>query len=475
VEGRPIIQTPRLIGGRYQLGDVLGRSLMSEVRRGEDVLLQRPVAVKLLLDYGDPRSIARFEQEAQILARLQHPNVISVFDAGVDDGERFIVMELVEGPTLRELLEVEGRLAPERAGEIASRLASALEFAHGKSVIHRDVKPSNVLLPPDGGVKLADMGIARLLSPEALTATLSVRGTAGYISPEQVRGNPVDARADVYSLGCVLFEMLTGRTPFEGDLAALSYAHTHTRAPRVRSITPDVPAALDELVDAMLEKDPARRPPTGEEVRRSLADAMRQDAVAPTAVMERVELPPSPMPRRPAGRVRRPGPKAWRTGVIAVCGLATLLLVTLLAGREPDGQADASAPSLQPSSSPATQQPSPVQTSPPTPSAVQTMSPAPEQPSPHEAAAVVLDTVGEGIEMGEITGHFDHEIRHTIDEILRETDKGEDAERLLEKVEDLREKVSEALEKGEISSADRASAIDEALLTFEEALRDAEQ
>ena len=438
---------------------------MSEVRRGEDVLLRRPVAIKLLLDYGDPRSVALFQQEAQILARLQHPNVISVFDAGVDGGDRFIVMELVEGPTLRELLDTEGRLAPERAGEIASRLASALGFAHGKAVIHRDVKPSNVLLPSGGEVKLADMGIARLLSPDALTATLSVRGTALYISPEQVRGDHVDRRADLYSLGCVLFEMLTGRTPFEGDLAALSYAHTHTPAPRVRSINPAVPAAMDELVAAMLEKDPAERPPTGEGVQRSLAAAMRHEVVMPTALMERVQRPPSPMHRLPAGGRRRSGPKAWPRVVIAVCGLAMLFFIALLASGEPDGRTDASPRSPQLSSSPATQQPSPVETSPP----------APEEPSPHEAAAVVLDTVGEGIETGEITGHFDHEIRHTIDEILRESDKGEDVDRLLEKVDDLREKVSEALEKGEITSADRASAIDEALLTFAEALRDAEQ
>jgi eukaryotic-like serine/threonine-protein kinase len=449
---------------------------MSEVRRGEDVLLGRPVAIKLLLDYGDPRSVARFQQEAQILARLQHPNVITVFDSGVDDGDPFIVMELVDGPTLRELLDAEGRLAPERAGEIASRLASALGFAHGRAVIHRDVKPSNVLLPPDGGVKLADMGIARLLSPEALTATLSVRGTALYISPEQVRGDRVDARADLYSLGCVLFEMLTGRTPFEGDLAALSYAHTHTPAPRVRSINPAVPAAMDELVAAMLEKDPAKRPPTGENVQRSLASAMSQDV--PTAVTERLQLPASPLPLPPAGGRRRPGPKARPTVVIAVCGLAMLLFIALLASRDPDGQAEASPPSPQLSSSPATQQPSPAETSSPTPeqpSPVETSSTAPEQPSPQEAATNVLDTVGEGIETGEITGHFDHEIRHTLDEILRETDKGEDVDRLLEKIGDLREKVSEALEKGEITSADRASAIDQALLTFAESLRGAEQ
>jgi len=451
---------------------------MSEVRRGEDTLLGRPVAVKLLLDYGDPRSVARFQQEAQILARLHHPNVISVFDTGVDGGDRFIVMELVEGPTLRELLDTEGRLAPERAAEIASRLASALAFAHGKAVIHRDVKPSNVLLPPDGGVKLADMGIARLLSPEALTATLSVRGTALYISPEQVRGDRVDHRADLYSLGCVLFEMLTGRTPFEGDLAALSYAHTHTPAPRVRSIDPSVPAAMDELVAEMLEKDPAQRPPTGEVVERSLTAALRPDAVVPIASTERMQPPPSPTPRPPAGGRRRPRPKTRPLVVIAVCGLAVLFSIALLASRQPDGQTDASQRSPQLSSSPATQQPSPVETSSPTPeqsSPTETSSPAPEQPSPHEAAAVVLDTVGEGIETGEITDHFDHDIRHTIDEILRDSDKGEDVDGLLEKVDDLREKVSEALEKGEITSADRASAIDEALLKFAEALRDAEQ
>ncbi len=385
-------------------------------------------------------------------------------------------MELVEGPTLRELLDTEGRLTPERAGEIASPLASALGFAHAKAVIHRDVKPSNVLLPPDGGVKLADMGIARLLSPEALTATLSVRGTAGYISPEQVRGDRVDARADLYSLGCVLFEMLAGRTPFEGDLAALSYAHTHTPAPRVRSINPDVPAAMDELVAAMLEKDPAKRPPTGEEVQRSLAAAMRQDPVVPTAVDGADATAPladaSPARRRASetrsegmagGRYRGERPRralVHRTAGKPRAGGPNRCVWAVAAAQQ--FARDAAAFALACSR---TAQSSPVETS----------SPTPEQPSPQEAAAVVLDTVGVGIETGEITDHFDHDIRHTIDEILRDADKGEDVDRLLEKVNDLRAKVSEALEKGEITSADRASAIDEALLMFAEALRDAEQ
>jgi hypothetical protein len=236
---------------------------------------------------------------------------------------------------------------------------------------------------------------------------------------------------------------------------------------------------MDELVAAMLEKDPAKRPPTGEEVERSLASAMRHDAVEPTALIEPVQLPPSPTQRLPAGGRRRPGPKTRPMVVIAVGGLAVLLFIALLASREPDGRTDASHRSPQVSSSPTTQQPSPVETSSPAtqqPSPVATISPPPDQSSPQEAAAIVLGIVDEGIEAGEISGHFDHDIGHTIDEIVRETDKGdEDTDRLLEKVEDLRKKVSEALDKGEITSADRASAIDQALVTLEETLRDAQE
>jgi serine/threonine-protein kinase len=431
---------------------------MSEIRGGADILLQRPIAIKLLRDDGDPRSVARFEQEAQILARLHHPNVVTVFDAGVDGGERFIVMELVEGPTLRELLDRERRLAPERAAEIASGLASALGFAHQHDVIHRDVKPSNVLLLPDGSVKLADMGIARLLSPEALTATMTLRGTVRYISPEQVRGDRVDSRADLYSLGCVLFEMLTGRTPFEGDLAALSYAHMHTPAPRVRSIDPMVPAAMDELVGAMLEKDPADRPQTGDDVRASLDAAMRPAAVTQTAPMEAV--PPRPTLPLPVGDRGRPGPSVWPRLVIPLGILAIIVLIALLVSAGSDGGTNAGRPSTPPGGSTATEQSPPQE---------------PAGLSPQEAAGIVLETVSDGVEAGEVTDHFGNDIRHDIDEILRELDKEGDLEKVVEKLGDLREKVSEAFDKGEITSAARASAIDDALLGFAQALGDDEQ
>lgn len=480
-------ETPRLIGARYRLGDVIGRSLMSEVRRGEDLRLNRTVAIKLLRDDGDPRSAARFAREAQILASLHHPNIVVVFDTGVDDEDRFIVMEFIEGPTLRELLDNDGPLSLERASDITSRLASALGLAHDRGIVHRDIKPSNVMLPHDGGVKLVDMGIARLLSQEALTLTLTVLGTARYLSPENARGDPLDGRSDVYSLGCVLFEMLTGRTPFEGSPVALSFAHVNTPAPRVRSINPGVPAAMDELVASMLEKDPAHRPQTGEAVQGLLASAVRHEAVVPTAVLERAQPTPALIARRPAEGRRRPGSKAWPTAVIAVCGLAVLFLMAMLASGAPEGRTNASRPSPHLSSSPAMQQPSPAETNSPQvssspavqqPSPVETSSPVPEtpsEPSPEEAAAVVLATVGEGIETGEVTGHIDHEIRHAIDEILRETDKGEEVDKSLEEIDKLHERVSEALEKGEITSADRASAIDDALLRFADALRQTEQ
>jgi serine/threonine protein kinase len=464
-QGETGIETHRLIGGRYRLGDVLGRTLMSEVRSGEDLRLRRAVAVKLLRDDGSARSIERFEQEAQILARLHHPNVVTVFDMGIDDAERFIVMEFVEGPTLRELLDNEGPLEVERATEITGGLASALAYAHGLRIVHRDVKPSNVLLPQDG-VKLVDMGIARLLSPQALTLTLRGLGTARYMSPEQARGEPLDGRSDLYSLGCVLFEMLTGRPPFDGNPIALSYAHSHTPAPRVRSIQPEVPAAMDELVASMLEKDPLNRPQTGEEVSRSLAAFTAQDAIEPMASTEPVPLPlPPPPPRRPAAERRGPRSSTWRAVIIGLGSLLAVVAVIAMARAGSDGRSSGSRPSIQRSSSATTQESPPVETG----------SPALGQPSPQEAAAAVLDTVRVGTEAGEITRHFGDEVHHTIDEILRETDKGEDMEKPLQSVADLREKVSEALGKGEITSATRASEIDDALLKLEQAIRDAEQ
>jgi serine/threonine-protein kinase len=266
----------------------------------------------------------------------------------------------------------------------------------------------------------------------------------------------------------VLFEMLTGRTPFEGNLAALSYAHVHTPAPRVRSIDPAVPAGLDELVAAMLEKDPADRPQTGDDVRTSLDAAMRHADVTQTARMEAV--PPDPTRRLPVGDLR-PGPSvkpsrsvwAWVViplGLLAI--IALIVLIALIARTGSDGRTNAAQPSTPDRSSPTTEE-----------------SP-PEEPaglSPEEAAGLVFQTVSDGVEADEVTDDAARDIGHEMDEILRDLDKDGDVdvEKVVEKVGELREKVSEAFEKGEITSEARASAIDDALLRFAETLSDAEE
>jgi serine/threonine-protein kinase len=262
--------------------------------------------------------------------------------------------------------------------------------------------------------------------------------------------------------------MLTGQTPFEGNLAALSYAHVHTPAPRVRSIDPAVSAGMDELVAAMLEKDPADRPQTGEDVRRSLDAAIRHAAVTQTAQMKAV--PPDPTRRLPVGDLRprpserprpsvRPRRSVWAWVAIPLGLLAIIVLIALLARTGSDGRTNAAQPST-PGGSPTTEQPPPEE---------------PAGLSPEEAAGLVFQTVSDGVEAGEVTDDASKDILHQMDEILRDLDKEEDVEKAIEKLGGLREKVSEALEKGEITSAARASAIDDALLRFAAALGDAEE
>jgi serine/threonine-protein kinase len=429
---------------------------MSEVRRGEDTVLRRSVAIKILRGDGDPASIARFEREAQVLARLQHPNVVTVFDVGADDDERFIVMELVDGPTLRDILNERGRLDARRAATIAAAIADALAYAHGRDIVHRDVKPSNVLLGTGDHVKLADLGIAKLLTTDTSAATSGVIGTARYSSPEQARGEPVDGRSDLYSLGCVLFEMLVGRPPFEGDAAALAYAHVHRQAPRARSEEPTVPEHLDALVAAMLEKEPSARPQTAEAVRAGLlgdepemepaTGGPTEQATTPLPTV-RTEPLPTPTPTR---RLRHDGPMPsrrwiWIAAAAALFAFALLALIPLLA-RDTLGERRAAGRTA-----------SPPAASPPE-------ADAPAEPeTPGAAAQDVIDVVNEGVSAGEVSGDIVGEVQSKVDEIVREVDEEEGVEKAFEKISELQDKVAEALEEGEITSQARADAINDAL------------
>src|SRR5690606_8840729 len=269
-------QNQVIFNGRYELHRRLGRGGMAEVYLARDLLLDRPVAVKVLFPAlaTDAGFVERFRREAQAAANLQHPNIVSVFDWGEANGTYFIVMEYVEGQTLAEMIHQEGRLHPDRAAEITHDIAAALGFAHRNRVVHRDVKPGNVLITRDGGVKVADFGIARALSDSTdqnLTKTGSVMGTATYFSPEQARGAPGDPRSDIYSLGVVLYEMITGRPPFGGDNAvAIAYKHVQENPLPPRQIDPSLPDTLEAITLKCLAKNPANRYPTAQDLRADL-------------------------------------------------------------------------------------------------------------------------------------------------------------------------------------------------------------
>src|SRR5256886_4278172 len=339
----------RLLGGRYQVGELLGYGGMAEVHRGRDLRLGRDVAIKMLrTDLArDETFQIRFRREAQNAASLNHPAIVAVYDTGEEHGPSgeelpYIVMEFVNGHTFKEVLTAEGRLMPRRALEVTADICAALEFSHRHAIIHRDVKPGNVMLTPTGQVKVMDFGIARALASGAttMTQTSAVIGTAQYLSPEQARGEAVDARSDVYATGCVLYELLTGHPPFVGD-NPVSVAYQHVREdPRPpsdsnRDVTPDI----DAVVLKALAKNRMNRYQSAAEMRSDLLRAAAGRPVLATPVMREVEtapLPPQP-PRlvgnRTTGTMARVGNTQRRrtsTRVLAALSIPGMLAVIAL-------------------------------------------------------------------------------------------------------------------------------------------------
>jgi serine/threonine-protein kinase len=296
-----------LVGGRYELGEMLGRGGMAEVRKGTDSRLGRVVAVKRLRTdlASDATFQARFRREAQSSASLNHPAIVAVYDTGEEtasDGsgvaQPYIVMEYVAGRTLRDIIREGRKILPERALEITSGVLSALDYSHRAGIIHRDIKPGNVMLTPSGDVKVMDFGIARAISDASstMTQTAAVVGTAQYLSPEQARGETVDSRSDVYSAGCLLYELLTGRPPFVGD-SPVAVAYQHVREPATPPSHHDT--ELPEAIDAIVMKALAKRV----EDRYQSAAAMRSDIeryLAGRPVQAVVPPPPPPTTTIPA-------------------------------------------------------------------------------------------------------------------------------------------------------------------------------
>jgi eukaryotic-like serine/threonine-protein kinase len=314
-DGRP----PRILGDRYRLDELIASGGMASVWRAHDAVLARSVAVKMLHDHlaVDDDFRERFRREAISAAKLSHPNVVGVYDTGAEGNRVYLVMEFVAGSTLKDVITDLGRIPPAQAASIGQRIAGALDFAHSRGLVHRDVKPANILVGEDGEVKVADFGIAKLEeSGDDLTRTGMVLGTAAYVAPEQILGERLDGKADQYALGCMLYEALTGRQPFKGDSAVGTAAlRLETDPTPIRQLAPEVPPALEAAVHRAMARRPDDRFPTSGQLAAALAPFAGDDNEH-TALLEAATpdvapapaLAPGPTPRRAMARAQESQP-----------------------------------------------------------------------------------------------------------------------------------------------------------------------
>ncbi|MDI1462608.1 serine/threonine-protein kinase [Catellatospora sp. KI3] len=323
------------LGGRYELATLIARGGMGEVWRAQDTVLGRQVAVKVLLPNlaADPGFSARFRAEARAMAALSHPGIVEIYDYGQADGIAYLVMQFVEGESLSSLVRRAGPVEPGHAMRLMAQAARAIHAAHLQGIVHRDVKPANLLLRADGRLALTDFGIARIVAGDRLTATGEIHGTASYLAPEQVTGEEITATTDVYALGVVAYELLTGRRPFTGD-TPLSVALQHVHEPPP-PLPPDVPEPVRDLVARALAKEPADRWPTAA----ALAHAAESAATVRTTAA-----------RHSATRAQTGGDPAGRRPLVlvaAVAAAAVAAAVTFALWPTGDGDPQAQAPGSQ--------------------------------------------------------------------------------------------------------------------------------
>ncbi|GFN24009.1 Stk1 family PASTA domain-containing Ser/Thr kinase [Thermanaeromonas sp. C210] len=316
----------KILDGRYEIKEALGGGGMALVYRGQDQLLNRSVTIKILREQfaSDRNFVARFQQEAQAVARLSHPNVVSIYDVGQEEGLHYLVMEYVEGNSLKEVIDRRAPLPAQEAVDIALHICEALEHAHENGIIHRDIKPHNILITKQGRVKVTDFGIAQAVSEATMPYTGTLIGSVHYLAPEQARGETTGVTADIYSLGVVLYEMLTGQVPFNGDTplsVALKHLQEEPRPPR--ELNPDLPLALERIILRALAKDPARRYPSAAALRadlRALRNVLLEENSATQELPGLAALAADP-PEEKKGR-RRPRIWAWALMVVFFLALA---------------------------------------------------------------------------------------------------------------------------------------------------------
>jgi eukaryotic-like serine/threonine-protein kinase len=332
-----------MIAGRYEVEELVGHGGMSSVYKARDALLERHVALKILhAQYSaDDDFVERFKREARSVAQLQHPNIVTVIDRGEEDGRQYIVFEYIEGENLKERVVRKGRLEVEEALEIALEVARGLAFAHQNGLVHRDVKPQNVLLNGDGRAKVTDFGIARTVDVDGMTQTGTILGTSNYIAPEQASGQRVDAHSDVYALGVVLYELLAGDVPFPGEnFVAVAMKHMHDVPPNLLEVRRNVPPRVAAAVDRALEKDPEQRFPT--------MDAFAAELGSCLAELESGEPGDATMviPARKRSEPRKVSRWPIAVGALAVLAIAAIVVGLLTVG--PGGKHKAAAGTLFP-------------------------------------------------------------------------------------------------------------------------------
>ena len=307
----------RILDQRYELEELIGGGGMADVYKARDCLLNRPVAVKILHEEfkQDKEFVDKFQREAQAAARLSHPNIVNIYDVGVADGDHYIVMEYVPGRTLKDRIRQEGHLSVSESLRVAREIAEALAHAHANNLVHCDIKPHNILMMADGHAKVADFGIARAVTESTMTYSGNVIGSVHYFSPEQAKGTMITPKSDVYSLGVVLYEMLTGKLPFTGDNpVSIAVKHLQEEPVPVRQIDPAIPPVVEAIVSKAMSKDPAMRPTSAELVqdisqaeRMLMAGSQPMPQMAPmaqdpdaTQVLPRVQPTQQPIPPRRA-------------------------------------------------------------------------------------------------------------------------------------------------------------------------------
>lgn len=469
----------RLLAGRYRMERLLGTGGMAAVWRAHDERLDRPVAVKELTGdgLGHPRAQERFEREARTVARLAHPNIVAVYDFGTEDGDPYLVMELVDGRTVAELL-ADGPLPVADVLAIATQTCDGLAAAHAAGIVHRDVKPANLIVTPSGVVKIFDFGIARYLDEAAhpsLTASSVAMGSATYMSPEQINSQAVDARTDLYALGCSLYEMLSGTPPFTGG-TPLSIAHQQVTQPPepLRDSRPEIPAELDALVAELLAKVPDDRPRDAAQVRRRLA-ALAADqppsavalpagvAVALAASAGSVpggaspaspalDSPALPAPGTALGPVRRTRRRAVLLAVLAAAA-ALLVVGALLA--TPDTDPVVTAPERTPSASPsASPSPSPSASAAPSRAPVSrttTSRPPAPSPTPVDPIVAMRLSIQHQVDLGNLNSDTARDLNHMVDDLAKSVATGNTGDEQ-KKLKALNDKLTSLYKEGRLSA-----------------------